>query len=102
MGTVTVQCAAQSPAASAVTGTATGIVATAGTGVVPAAGVYYRADALAGANAAGGTVGSDATATVTGPLTVVAPAGNSVQITAQANIVNAPGQVTVSAVGQLQ
>ena len=102
VGTVSVECACQEAAAGTVTAQATGIITTAGTGVTPAAGTYGRCDALAGANAATGTVGTDATATLQFPLTVVAPGGNAVQIQASATIAGTGGQVNVTASGTLQ
>ena len=98
-GVVTVNCATTVAAAAVVAGQATGIISTAGAGVVPAAGNYFRVDALAGANAAGGTVGSDAANTGTITLTVTAPAANPVQVQAAATIAGTAGQVNVTAAG---
>lgn len=101
-GVITIQCAATVTAAGTVAGQATGVVLTAGVGAIPAAGNWIRCDALAGANAAGGTVGADASATVTTPFTAQAPVGNSINISANTTIAGGPGQVNYTAVGALQ
>lgn len=101
-GTITITCACQNAGANAATAQATGVVSTAGAGVTPAAGNYIRCDALAGANVAAGTVGDSGDNFTSVPFTVVAPAGNPVQIQAAATITGSGGQVSVSAIGALQ
>jgi hypothetical protein len=81
VGTVGAACAVGIAAASATAGQARAVFATAGTGVTPAAGTVLAVEAKAGANAATGTVGSNGARTATMPLTIIAPAGNSVTVT---------------------
>lgn len=101
-GVVSLNCAVGVAAATAAAGQATGIVSTAGAGVIPAAGSILRCDALAGANAAGGTVGSNDSTYVSTPLTVVAPAANAVQLQLATTVAGTAGVVNVTAVGALQ
>lgn len=81
VGTIAATCAVGIAAASSTAGQARAAFATAGTGVTPAAGTVAACEAKAGANAATGTVGSNGSARLALPLTVVAPAGNSVTVT---------------------
>lgn len=102
VGQVAITCAVQNAAAALAAGQATGVVSTAGAGVVPAAGNYVRCDAVAGANAATGTVGDSGDNSVVVNMVVVAPAGNPVQVQATSTIAGTGGQVSVSAIGLLQ
>ena len=101
-GTIAISCACQNAGANAATAQATGIVSTAGAGVLPAAGNYLRCDALAGANVAAGTVGDSGDNFLSSPFTVVAPLGNAVTVQAAATVAGSGGQVSVSAIGALQ
>lgn len=102
VGTLTISCAVQSPAANATTSSARGAIATAGVGVTPAAGTYLACEAKNGANAATGTVGTQAAQTVFIPFIVIAPGGNSVTITGTTTIVGGgTGVVDYAAAGQL-
>ncbi|MHB8511477.1 MAG: hypothetical protein ACYDCC_04800 [Actinomycetota bacterium] len=102
IGYVSIQTAATNNASVTGIGNARGTVATAGSGVTPAAGTVLQAEALAGANAATGTVGTSGIASVTSRVVVIAPAGNSVTLTLASNINATQGTVNVSAVGELQ
>lgn len=102
VGSVTISCDVGVAAASATAGQALGIVSTAGTGVVPAAGTYIACEARAGANAATGTVGSSGSNSITVPFTVVAPVGNVVTIQGASTIAGTNGRVDYSAAGVLQ
>lgn len=93
-------------AAGTVEGQATAAITTAnGTGTpTPAAGTYCRTDAVAGANAAGGTAGSSSASAVDGQrLVVVASAGGTALIQLSATIAGGTGQVVSGwALGELQ
>jgi hypothetical protein len=102
VGTVSVSVACQNAGANAATAQATGVVSVAGAGVTPAAGNYFRCDALAGANVAAGTVGDSGDNFLSSPFAVVAPVGNSVTVQAAATITGSGGQVSASAIGALQ
>jgi len=80
-GHIGASCAVGIAAASATAGRARAEFATAGTGVTPAAGTVLAVEAKSGANAATGTVGSNGNNNASMPLTVIAPAGNSVTVT---------------------
>lgn len=101
-GTVSISVACQNAGANAATAQATGLVTTAGAGVIPAAGSYFRCDALAGANVAAGTVGDSGDNFLSSPFTVVAPAANPVTIQATATVTGSGGQVSVTATGALE
>lgn len=102
VGTIAISCACSNAGANAVAAVATGVVSTAGAGVIPAAGSYLRCDAQAGANVAAGTVGDSGDNFLSSPFQVVAPVGNAVQVQATATIAGTAGQVSVSAIGALQ
>jgi hypothetical protein len=102
VGTISVSVACQNAAANAATAQATGVVTTAGAGVTPAAGSYFRCDALAGANVAAGLVGDSGDNFLSSPFTVAAPVGNSVTVQVAATVSGSSGQVSASAIGALQ
>lgn len=102
VGTVGLSCATAIAAASATAGQARGVITTAGTNVTPAAGTVMACEAKAGANAAAGTVGSSADHFTFVPLTVIAPAGNSVTVQVTSTIAGTAGVVDAWASGALQ
>lgn len=76
--------------------------ATAGIGVVPAAGTYWGIPCLAAQNASGGTVGTDDANSDTIEIPgITAPPGNSVTVTVTVTISGTAGRVDASAVGGL-
>lgn len=83
-GEVAMAVAAQCPAASATTAFVDAVLNTAGTGVTPAAGAIAQLRAIAGINAAAGTVGTSGHNNIRVPVTIIAPAGNSVTLTVTA------------------
>lgn len=101
VGELVIACDLAVSAASAVSGNALGVVATAGAGVVPAAGTVATCEARAGANAATGTVGTQGANSIRLPLIVVAPAGNSVDLTLATTINATAGRVAAMASGRL-
>lgn len=101
VGSVTVQCVCYNAAAVTSAAVATGVVTTAGTGVVPAAASYLRCDAVVGADAVGGLDGDQSEAFNTAEMYVVAPAGNSVTV-AITSTVTGTGRVNCTASGLLQ
>lgn len=106
VGQVGVSCAVNQAGAGTATGLADASIGTAnGTGtVVPAAGSYVQVRAEAGANVAGGTVGTqDSTAVAGQRLVVVAPAGGTALV--QVTLANAAGVNPFAAgwaIGELQ
>lgn len=103
VGTVCATITNSKAAAATGNGQSKATVATAGTGVVPAAGTYFEVNAFSGANAATGTAGTQAANFGCIPMTVVAPAGNSVTLTGTntgANITD--GNSAFSAFGTMQ
>jgi hypothetical protein len=101
VGTVSIATTTSVAAASATAGQARGVVATAGTNVTPAAGTVGACEARCGANAATGTVGSQSSNSVQFPLTVIAPAGNSVTVTLASTIAGTAATVDCSCTGAL-
>jgi|SRR5579859_38729 len=101
VGVITLQCACGEAAAGAVAAQATGIVATAGTNVTPAAGNYLRCTAYAGANAASGLVGDSGSGFAQTHFVVIAPAANSVTLTLQTVNAGTFTEVNCTAVGEL-
>ncbi len=102
VGVVSISCDVGIAAASPTAGQALGVVTTAGTGVVPAAGTYLACEARAGANAATGTVGAQGANSNSIPMTVVAPAGNAVTIQGTTTIAGTAGRVDYAAFGVMQ
>ena len=88
-------------AASSTAGRASAELSTAGAGATPAAGVYLGVDALAGANAATGAVGTQAANYAAAPWTVVAPAGNAVTIQVATTCTGTTTRVDAHATGAL-
>lgn len=101
VGTITVSCSCLNIAAQAGNAQALGVVTVAGVGVTPPAGSVFAVQALAAANAAGGTVGSQGMNTGATPLTVIAPAGNAVTIQIAATGGGSSMRVDCSAIGVL-
>lgn len=102
VGTIGISADIGANAASTTAGQALGLIATAGTGVTPAAGTVLPCEARAGANAATGTSGTQGSNSVTIPITVIAPAGNSVTLTGASTIAGSNGRVDYVASGALQ
>jgi len=100
-GTVAVSCACQTVAATATAGQARAVISVAGAGATPAAGTVGACEAKNGANAATGTVGTQAANSVTFPLVVIAPGGNAVTVQVATTIAGTAGVVDVSASGAL-
>ena len=100
-GTIAISCTCQTVAATATAGQARAVISVAGTGVTPAAGNVAACEAKNGANAATGTVGTQAANSVTFPLVVIAPGGNSVTVQVTTTIAGTAGVVDVSATGAL-
>lgn len=82
-------------------GRASAVISTAGTGVTPAAGDVFGVDALSGANAATGVVGNGSANSGSMPLTVAAPAGNSVTVQVACTCTGTTSRVDAYASGQL-
>ena len=101
VGTIAATCSVGVAAASSTAGQARAVFATAGTGVTPAAGTVAACEAKAGANAAAGLTGTSDTAQMVLPLTVVAPAGNSVTVTVATTQAGTSSVVDTSASGEL-
>jgi hypothetical protein len=80
---------------------ATATISVAGAGVTPAAGTVGAVSAKAAANAATGTVGSQAASFGSIPLVVVAPAGNAVTIQVATVCTGQSPQVDATASGVL-
>lgn len=80
VGTVGASCSVEEDAAGTVAGRARCIFSISGANATPAAGNVFAVEARAGANAVGGTVGGEAQNFGWMPLTVIAPAGNSVAV----------------------
>lgn len=80
VGTIGAACSVAVAAAAATAGQARAVFTTAGTNVTPAAGTVFAIETRAGANAAAGTVGSESSSSLSMPLTVIAPAGNTVTV----------------------
>lgn len=102
VGMIAIACAVDNAGANAVEGRARAVIATAGTGVVPAAGTLLAVEAKAGANVAAGTVGTQGSASVSVRVLVQAPAGNTVTLTLASTIAGTAGVCDVSAIGELQ
>lgn len=100
-GTVTIQCAVSVTGAVATTGQATGLISCPSANEIPS-GLVVRCDALAGANVAAGTVGTEGHATVTMPLTVFNgnPVNSSIQYAATITGASA-ASVNIIAIGAL-
>lgn len=80
VGTVGASVSCAVTAASIATGRASALISVSGANAVPAPGIYLGVDALAGPNNATGTVGSQGSNSLSSAFTVIAPAGNSVNI----------------------
>jgi len=102
IGTVAISCVATEAAAGAAVAFADGVLTTAGAGVTPAAGAVFEVQALAAANAATGTVGSQSAVFGSIRLVVVAPGGNAVTVQAASTISGGSSKVAFSAIGELQ
>lgn len=102
IGTLAVAVAVDNAGANAVEGRARAVIATAGTGVVPAAGTIFACEAKAGANVLGGTVGSQGNNKLEVRAVVQAPAGNAVTLTLTSTIAGTAGVVDASAIGENQ
>lgn len=103
VGRVAVSVAASKAAAATGNGLVQALIATAGTNVTPAAGTIFAVSARIGANAATGTVGSQGSNFGSVPITVVAPAGNSVTVTLASTLTSTTeGAVDCSIFGVLQ
>jgi hypothetical protein len=98
-GQVTLECGSQEAAAGTVAAQAIGVLSV--SGAAAPVGNVLRADALAGANAAGGTVGADATGSNASPLVIVASATAPALLQLAATVAGTAGQVNASAVGLL-
>jgi hypothetical protein len=85
-GVITVCAAGSKAAATTGSGEVKATIATAGTNVTPAAGTVMIVRAQMGANAATGVTGTQGNSTVTMPITVNAPVGNSVTLTLQTDL----------------
>lgn len=101
VGTVGVSCSTAIAAASATAGQARAVIASAGTGVTPAAGTLFACEANAGANAATGTVGSNNFGRQQIPLTLIAPVGNAVTLTVVTTQAGTTSRVDAFASGSL-
>lgn len=102
VGTITLQCAVSEAAAGAVGGVATLTLAQAGNVGLPALGTIARCDAVSGANAAGGTTGSESTSTVQIPWTCQAGGGGPMVFNVTAVISGTAGQASCTVAGALQ
>ncbi len=102
VGQIAVSCACAENAGDTVMARATATISVAGTGATPPAGTILACDALAGANAAGGLTGTSGANNATLPLTLIAPAGNSVSIQAATTQAGDLTVVRVAASGALQ
>src|SRR5690348_5179073 len=103
VGRVAVSVAASKAAAATGNGLVSALIKTAGTNVVPAAGTYFAVSARIGANAATGVVGTQGSNFGSMPITVVAPAGNSVTVTLSSTLTSTTeGAVDCSIWGVLQ
>lgn len=100
-GSILIACDVVVGAAVAAAGQALGIIAVAGAGAAPPAGTVASCEARCGANAIGGTVGSQAATSIGAMLVVAAPAGNDVTLTLASTIAGTNGRVSASAIGQL-
>lgn len=100
-GWIVMSAACVNAAANAVAAQATGVISVAGAGATPAAGNWIELDALAGANAAAGTVGDGGNSAVAVPFSVVAPGGNSVTIQLASTQAGTTSKVSASAIGAL-
>lgn len=101
IGTVSVMCAVNNAAANTAAGVASAVIATAGTGVTPAAATVAECVALAGANLAGGTVGDSGSSYMSVPLVVRAPTTNVVTLTLATFVSGSGGDICVTASGVL-
>lgn len=91
IGTVGVSITGQNPPVTA-TGTISAGIQTVGAGATPAAGTtYVGADVILDATVAGALQGANGFVTTQGPLTVIAPVGNSVNVSV---VVGTSGTVT--------
>lgn len=102
VGVVAIAVAVQNAAANAATGQATAAISIFGAGSSPAAGIYIRCTALAGANVAAGLVGDSGNNSLSVPMVISAPPTNVVQLLATATITGSSGEVNVSAIGVLE
>lgn len=103
VGTVTVSVAGSKAAANTGNGLVSALIATAGTGVAPAAATVLAVSARVGANAATGTVGTQGANFGSMRMTIVAPAGNAVTLTLASTLTNiSEGAVDASAFGVQQ
>ena len=101
-GTVTIVAAVAKDAAATTTAQARAVIATAGTGVVPAAGTILACEAKAGANAVGGVTGSQGGNSIAARVVVRAPVGNAVTLTLVSTVAGTAGVLDVSAIGENQ
>lgn len=100
-GTVAVSATGSKAAAATGNGEVAGVIATAGTGVVPTAGTVFAVRAYIGAGAVGGLAGAQGSQFGSVPLTVVAPAGNTVTLTLASTLGNVTdGSVDATASGE--
>lgn len=102
VGTLTLQAAISNAAANAVNGNASVGMSIAGVGSTPPNGNVAGVVALCGANAATGTVGSQDSTSVSVPLTIIAPAGNSVLLQWTSSFAGTSGLIIMMATGALQ
>lgn len=100
VGTVSMNAGVTVAAASATAGNAQAILSLSGAGSTPAAGNYFQVNAVAGANAATGLVGSDGNDSLSSPFTVVAGA-NNVLIQSTITITGTSGFINISVIGEL-
>lgn len=101
-GEVSLQVTCFNAAANTASAVATGLVTTAGTGVVPAAGSYLRCDAVIGADTGTGLDGTGATGYNSIAMVVIAPAGNGVTLQLTSTVSGSGGRINCTASGQLQ
>lgn len=103
VGTVAVSVAASKAAAATGNGLVSALIATAGPNVTPAAGTIFAVSTRIGANAAAGTAGTNGSNFGEMPITVVAPAGNTVTVTLASTLTSiTEGAVDCSIFGVLQ
>lgn len=98
-GTVAINCSCTNAGAATNAAQATGVVSISGTGAVPAAGNYWRCDALAGANVTAGTVGDDGNNNATFPNVVIQAGSANALIQLTTTNVGTNSQVSASAYG---
>lgn len=102
VGIVAIAVAVAKDAAAATTGQVRAVIATAGTGVIPAAATILACEAKAGANVVAGLSGTQGSNSIAARVMVQAPAGNSVTLTLVSTVAGTAGVVDVSAIGENQ